>query len=119
MDVITIESKAYRELVSKINKIARFVVENQPVTSSDPDDDWVDSYDVRTFLKVSERTLQRLRSNGTITYSVMSGKAFYKISEIKRMLNEKRIRCNEEFLQDLIINHKLYVEQRRTVKEDQ
>jgi len=118
MDVITIESKAYRELVTKINNIAKFIVENQPAASIDPDDEWVDSYDVRTYLKISERTLQRLRSNRTITYSVISGKAYYTIGEIKRMLHEKRIRCNDEFLQDLIINHKLHVEQGRDTKQD-
>ena len=37
MDVITIESQAYKELVTKINAIAKFVVDHQ-------DDDTVVSY---------------------------------------------------------------------------
>jgi hypothetical protein len=117
MDVITIESQAYRELVTKINSIAKFVLNHQP-EEKNTDDEWVDSYEVCTFLKISERTLQRLRSNGIISYSMLSGKSYYTIGEIKRMLNEKRIRSTEECLMDLIHNHKLHAEQRRNLKTD-
>jgi len=107
MEVVTIESQAYRELVSKINTIAKFVSELQPDTPG-PNDEWVDSYEVCNFLKISARTLQRLRSKGIITYSILSGKTYYTIGEIKRMLNEKRIRSTDEHLSDLIQNHKLH-----------
>jgi len=118
MDVITIETQAYKDLVSRINTIAKFVVEHQPSDTPNPDNEWVDSYEVCTFLKVSERTLQRLRSEGKITYSVLSGKSYYTIGEIRRMLNEKCIRSNDENLKDLINNHKLHAQQRRDTKAD-
>jgi hypothetical protein len=117
MDVITIESQAFKELVKKINSIAKFVATFQTDVKN-PDDEWVDSYEVCTFLKISERTLQRLRSKGIITYSILSGKTFYTIGEIKRMLSDKRIRSTDECLLDLIQNHKLYAEQRRNTKTD-
>jgi hypothetical protein len=118
MDVITIESQAYKDLVTKINAIAKFVVDYQDDDTVNPDEMWVDSYEVCTFLKISERTLQRLRSNRLISYSIISGKSYYTIAEIKRMLNEKRIRSTEECMNDLINNHKLYAQQRRTIKTD-
>lgn len=116
MDVIIIESQAYKELVAKINSIAKFVVEHQAAGTSDPDEEWVDSYEVCTFLNISSRTLQRLRSKGMISYSLISGKTYYTIGEIKRMLNERRIRSNEASLQNLISNHQQYVQQRRIAK---
>jgi len=116
MDVITIESTAFLELEAKINQIARFVNEQHSTIKEDPDDTWVDNYDVCTFLKISERTLQRLRSKGSISYSVISGKSYYTITEVKRMLNQHIIRSNEECLQDLIINHKQSAERRRLNK---
>ena len=116
MDVITIESQAYKELVTKINSIAKFVIEHQDDDTTNPDEMWVDSYEVCTFLKISERTLQRLRSNRIISYSVISGKSYYTIAEIKRMLNERRIRSNDECMNDLINNYKLHAQQRRTIK---
>ncbi len=118
MYVITIESQAYKDLVTKINAIAKFVVDHQDDDTVNPDEMWVDSYEVCTFLKISERTLQRLRSNRLISYSIISGKSYYTIAEIKRMLNEKRIRSTEECMNDLINNHKLYAQQRRTIKTD-
>ena len=116
MDVITIESQAYRELVSKINSIAKFVIDHQSEETQNPDEVWVDSYEVCTFLNISERTLQRLRTKGMISYSLISGKTYYTIAEIKRMLNERRIRSNEESLQNLINSHQQYVQQRRIAK---
>ena len=119
MDVITIESQAYKDLVSKINAIAKFVIDHQDDDTTDPDEMWVDSYEVCTFLKISERTLQRLRSNRMISYSIISGKSYYTIAEIKRMLTEKRIRSTDECMNDLINNHKLHAQQRRIIKTDE
>lgn len=116
MDVITIESEAYKDLVTKINAIAKFVVDHQEDETTNPDEMWVDSYEVCTFLKISERTLQRLRSNRTISYSIISGKSYYTIAEIKRLLNERKIRSTDECMNDLINNHKLHAEQRRNTK---
>lgn len=116
MDVITIESEAYKELVTKINAIAKFVITHQEDDTTNPDEMWVDSYEVCTFLKISERTLQRLRTNRLISYSIISGKSYYTIAEIKRMLNERKIRSTDECMNDLITNRKLHVEQRRITK---
>ena len=113
MDVITIESAAYRELVAKINTIAKFVVENQPSEAEDAVEGWVDSYEVCTFLKISSRTLQRLRTSGAIGFSQIRGKYFYKLSEVRRMLDQKIIRSTDECFQDLIENHRLHAQQRR------
>ena len=116
MDVITIESIAFKELSEKISLIAKFVNEQQSIIIENPDETWVDNYDVCTFLKISERTLQRLRSNGSISYPVISGKSYYTLSEVKRMLKQHIIRSNEECLSDLITNHKQAAERRQINK---
>ncbi|MDP4270456.1 MAG: helix-turn-helix domain-containing protein [Bacteroidota bacterium] len=117
MEVITIESKAFKELMEKVNTIAKFVLNYQPEEIND-EETWVDGYEVCTFLKISERTLQRLRSKGEISYSIISGKTYYTIAEVKRMLNERLVRSNQESLNNLIENHKTYVEQRRNTRSD-
>jgi len=118
MEVITIESQAYKKLEEKIDLIIKYISSQVKKAEETPEDGWVDSYEVCTFLKVSTKTLQRLRAANTITYSKIRGKNFYKISEIQRMLNENIIRRNDEHFQNLIKNYQLYVEQRRTVKAD-
>ncbi len=120
MDVITIESEAYKDLVTKINSIAKFVIEHQKEDEENinPDEMWVDSYEVCTFLRISERTLQRLRSNKVITYSIIGGKSYYTIGDLKRLLDERKIRSNEELMNDLIKNHRLHAQQRGNTKEN-
>jgi hypothetical protein len=118
MEVITMESQAFKELQSKINLIVKFVTAIESKQAEQPIDTWVDSYEVCTFLKISSKTLQRLRAANAVTFSQIRGKNFYRISEIQRLLNENIIRRSDEHLRDLIKNHQLYVEQRHVVKTD-
>jgi hypothetical protein len=118
MDVITIESQAFRDLTEKINMIAKFVAAWQAREQGEPADGWVDSYEVCTYLKISTRTLQRLRASHSVNFSLIRGKTFYRISEIERLLSENIIRRSKEHLQDLIKNHRLHVEQKRNTKKN-
>ena len=114
----TIESKAFKELEAKINAIADYILNKQESEDINEDEIWVDSYEVCTFLKISDKTLQRLRVSGTIAYSNIRGRYFYKIGEIKRMLEERLIKSNSECLNDLVTNHKLYVKERRNLRKN-
>ena len=73
---------------------------------------------VCTFLKISEKTLQRLRVSGTIAYSNIRGRYFYKVSEIRRMLEERLIRSNKENIDNLITNHQLYAKERGNLRKN-
>jgi len=114
MEVITIESQAFKDLMSKVDTIFDYVISQQ--NTQDEEDSWVDSYEVCTFLKISDRTLQRLRSENKINYSRIRGKNYYKISEIKRMMEENLIRRSEDCLQDLIQNHQKNVRQKQSAQ---
>jgi hypothetical protein len=118
MEVITIESQAFKELKAEISMIAKFITDLRSKAEEGTEDGWVDSYEVCTFLKISDKTLQRLRSSGEINFSRIRGKNFYRISEIQRLLQDNVIRRSDEHLQDLIKNHQLHVEQRRNTKTD-
>ena len=107
MEIITFESKAYKDLDNKITAIADYIFNHTEAESTNEDEIWVDSYEVCTFLKISEKT-----------YSNIRGRYFYKISEVKRMLEERLIKSNKENIQDLITNHHLYVKERRNIRKD-
>ena len=104
MDVITIESKAYKEIVAKIDMIANYVFSQEDTKNED--EIWVDSYEVCTFLQISDRTLQRLRAKGVVAFSNIGGRCYYKIGELKRRMR------------NLITNHELYAKERRNTKQD-
>ncbi len=104
MNVITMESEAYQALVNKIESLSQYLDEQQQ--SVNPDEAWISSEDVCTFLHISQRTLQRLRSSGEITYSTLGGKNYYTISEIKRILESRKIRSPIQSVNELCNNYK-------------
>ena len=105
MEVITIESRAFEQLVDKLEVLSEYVYSmKQP--EANEEDAWVDSREVCKFLKISERTLQQLRTNGHISYSSLGGKYYYQISRIRKLLKEKVIKSTDERLHELIEHHK-------------
>ena len=102
MEVITIESRTFKQLMEKLEALSQYVYSMERPVVEDKDEAWVDSREVCRFLKISERTLQRLRATGSITYSCLGGKYYYQIGEIKKLLKEHVIKSTDECLQDLI-----------------
>ena len=49
-------------------------------------DSWIDNQDVLQTLHISKRTLQTFRKNGTLPYSKVQGKFYYKVSDIEELL---------------------------------
>lgn len=116
-EAVILDSEAFKKLEEKLDIIFDYIKEKEKSENINLDDAWVDSYEVCTFLRISERTLQRLRTNGIITYSILSGKTYYTIGEIKRVLKEKLIKGGDDCLDDLIKNHQEYLKRRKKQKE--
>ncbi|MGB0891583.1 helix-turn-helix domain-containing protein [Polaribacter aquimarinus] len=51
-------------------------------------DNWIDNQEVMQTLHISKRTLQTFRTNGTIPYSKIQGKFYYKVSDIEQILQD-------------------------------
>lgn len=104
MEVITIDSKAFQKLVEKVDLINDYVREARLEQTATTDDEWVDSQVVCQYLRICEKTLQRLRAAGKLSYSCLGKKYYYQISEIKHLLNEHLIKCDHEMMGELIRN---------------
>ena len=70
-----------------------FAGTDHPLFSEKPSDetpleDWVDSQIVMQALHISPRTLQTLRTNGTLPFSRIGRKLYYKRSDILRILQD-------------------------------
>lgn len=55
-------------------------------TFIDNSTEWLDNQDVMQRLHISPRTLQTLRSNGTLPFSRIKGKFYYKVSDLNALL---------------------------------
>ena len=61
-------------------------------------DTWIDNQDVLQTLHISKRTLQTFRGNGTLPYSKVKGKFYYKVSDVEQLLQDNYY--NHNFKQD-------------------
>jgi hypothetical protein len=50
--------------------------------------DWLDSQDVMQALHISSRTLQTLRTNGTLPFSRIGNKIYYRRQDIEKILSD-------------------------------
>lgn len=100
METITIEAKAYQQLIAKIDRIERFIIESTE-NKADPDNLWLDNDTVCAYLKVSKRSLQRYRSNGLIAYSIIGRKTYYSVASVKNLLKDKNIQRDKKSLDEL------------------
>ena len=87
MEVVSIERSTYEELLTSFNS---FVAQMKAIASRGNDkglDDWLDNQDVCQMLNISPRTLQTLRDNGTLAYSQINRKLFYKPVDVESILH--------------------------------
>lgn len=86
MEVISIERSTYKELLTSFNS---FVTKMKEMASRGNDKglgEWLDNQDVCKMLNISSRTLQTLRDNGTLSYSQINRKVYYKPEDVERIL---------------------------------
>ena len=86
MEVISIERSTYEELLTSFNS---FVAQMKEMARRGKDkrlDEWLDNQDVCQLLNISPRTLQTRRNNGTLAYSQIERKVYYKPEDVKRIL---------------------------------
>ena len=109
MEIITMESSAYKELMEKIEKIAGYVRENEreQAKKKDTADVWLDNREVMLLLGISRRTLQRLRGSGRIGYAIFRGACRYPFSEVERLIKESVFNCNPQTLEEFKRNYLL------------
>lgn len=100
MGIVIMKSGDFQALMDRIEAIEKYIYQTEP-NRPPLQEIWLDNEVVCSYLKISKRTLQRYRSNGVIAYSLVGRKTYYAISEIKRLLEEKRILRNGDSLDEL------------------
>ena len=81
--------KLIKSLIRKIDRINDYIKEsgyNNTTLEPNTSEVWVSDPEAAAILRVSKRTMQRLRSNGEITDSIRSGKVWYTLAEVQRLL---------------------------------
>ena len=86
MEVVIISKEKYEEMVGKLNRLSDRVNEIIGMRERGKLSRWMDNQDVCQQLRISPRTLQTLRDNGTLAYSQIGHKIFYRPEDVQRIV---------------------------------
>ena len=87
MEVISIERSTYEELLTSFNSFVTKMKEMANRGNGKGLSDWLDNQDVCQMLNISPRTLLTLRDNGTLAYSQINRKVYYKPEDVESILH--------------------------------
>ncbi|MDQ0107447.1 hypothetical protein J2T02_002566 [Chitinophaga terrae (ex Kim and Jung 2007)] len=59
---------------------------------------WLKTWEVKKLLGLSSGTLQTMRNNGTLTYSMIGNLAFYDYDEIQALVENNKVKKNANTL---------------------
>lgn len=85
MEIVTIEKQAFNILINTLESLCEAINEidarcNKKMSK------WLDNAEVCQLLDISKRTLQTYRDNGTLPYSQIKHKIFYKTTDVEKLL---------------------------------
>ena len=86
MEIVNIDAKTFDTMLSKFESFAKRMEHLCRLHSDREMSEWLDNQDVCLLLNISPRTLQTLRDNGTLAYSQISHKTYYKPEEVEKIL---------------------------------
>ncbi|MEZ5047405.1 MAG: helix-turn-helix domain-containing protein [Chitinophagaceae bacterium] len=84
MEVITIQSEAFQELVKKMDEIQTKLTAKE----KEPKEIWLDNQEFIQLLKISKRTAQHYRDTGMISFSQVGSKIYYRMNDVEELLKK-------------------------------
>ena len=85
-EFVIISKDVFEEMVGKFNRFSDRVNEILGKREEGRLSRWMDNQDVCQQLRISPRTLQTLRDNGTLAYSQIVRKMFYRAEDVRRIV---------------------------------
>ena len=93
MEIVNIEAGTFKEMVTSIQIVERKNWKNlKGRQTSKSLDDWMDNQEVCMTLNISQRTLQAMRSNGTLPFSQIDRKTYYRRQDVIRLIEKGKKR---------------------------
>lgn len=87
MDIVAIERTSFESFRKKLEQIV-LLVDNTSLPSPDMyiEREWIEGKTLANSLNISLRTLQTLRERGTLSFSTVGKKVYYKVAEVQKLL---------------------------------
>ena len=89
MNIDRMEFIAWMErIMERFDILKEYVLNIQKQRHSIDGEELLDNQDLLLMLKISHRSLQRYRSTGKLPYYTISGKLYYKLSDVHQFIRE-------------------------------
>ena len=83
MEIISFEKKTFEEISAKLDRFVQQVENLCREHGGKETSEWMDNHEVCRRLRISPRTLQTMRENGTLAYTKISHKVYYRPEDVK------------------------------------
>jgi len=89
MNIDRMEFLAWMErLITRLDMVVDNINELHKNRNAIDGEELLDNQDILQMLKISNRSLQRYRSNGKLPYYTISGKLYYKLSDVHQLIRD-------------------------------
>ena len=88
MELKVMSNEEYDKLIHKLDELIDLVTKFSKKKLSPIEEVWLDTSEAARVLKVSTRTLQNYRDYGTLPFSKIGSKIYFKASDIENLLTE-------------------------------
>ncbi len=87
MEIISIEARTFERMLKGLEDAKRMTGDICEKLREKKMGEWMDNQEACALLGITPRTLQTLRENGTLAYSQISHKIYYKPEDIQKVLS--------------------------------
>ncbi|GAA6765718.1 helix-turn-helix domain-containing protein [Flavobacterium sp. CGRL1] len=89
MNLDRMEFMAWMErIMERFDILSQMVSETKNHHANIDGEELLDNQDILQMLKISTRSLQRYRSSGRLAYYTISGKIYYKLSDVQQFVRD-------------------------------
>jgi len=86
MEIISFEKRTFEEIAAKLDRFVQRVESLCREHGGDETSEWVDHHEGRPALRISPRTLQTLRDNGTLAFTKIGNRTYYRPNDVERVV---------------------------------
>ena len=92
MDVITIESSAFAQIMAKLKSLEDKFIDLKDKADNPLKEKWLDNQEIMQLLNISTRTLVSYRKEQLIPFSKVGYKTYYKASDVEKFLKKNYVK---------------------------
>ena len=87
MEIISFEKRTFEEIAAKLDRFVQRVENLCREHGGKGTSEWMDNHEVCRRLRISPRTLQTLRDNGTLAFTKIGNRTYYRPDDVQRIVS--------------------------------